>query len=170
MKKLLLTFLFCLFFTSNAVADLPPPFRFPWETTQSQTQTPKTVIITNLDDYPDLILFQLNDSRQPKEVKNNEQLDDIYPYAHASAQNSLIAIKKSVLANAGGFDKINWTEVLLKKAPIYISLSDYIEGNPDLSERVFKYKINVSTENNVTLKLSEVTFKYKNRASKVLTF
>jgi hypothetical protein len=170
MKKWMFFFAILFLYAPNAFGDAASP--------DMHVITTK-VMVTNLDQYPDIVLLAYADGNPTGfyVVSQNESIGSSGGFTGTfgfggSAVRNILAVKKSVLEAAGGVGSVNLAVLKTYTPAIVINPSLIYMGNSiPLASRTYLYRITGVTANTVSLQLYQGTFTFNDgRDSRVVSY
>jgi hypothetical protein len=166
MKKWMPVFVVLAIYSSIALADGGPSYDHIVTT---------DVLITNLDQYPNIVLLAYTDDGYDDSVyvvSQNQSLPQ-GGYSSGAGARNLLAINKSVLEAEGGVDAIDLDVLKQKYTPaVVIGLAyEYIYDSNPLVSKTYRYTITGVTADKVSLKLYQGVFTFNDgRKSEVVYY
>jgi hypothetical protein len=145
MKKWILFFAIFFVYASNASADVIPEGDYHYETND--------VVITNLNDYPDIALLSFAGSGDDNVYPVTQNVPLQQSYTWGGACNKLLAINKTVLEAEGGIDAADRDVLIAKYTPAQVISPSHgwVAGiGPDVV-KTYKYRITAVTADKVSL-------------------
>jgi hypothetical protein len=170
MKKWVLVFVVLLVYTSTAIGDSAGP---------GGRYIATEVLISNLDQYPDIVLLAYSESENNNSVyvvSQNQSLPQGYVagYGYVYGVQNLLAIRKDVLEAEGGVETIDLDVLKRKHTPAIVISSDgyYISTySSPLASQSYRYRITGVTADTVFLKLYQGIFTFSDgRNSEIVSY
>ena len=161
MKKWMIIFFILLVYVSTAFGDSAGGGGGGYDTHIVTTD----VLITNLDQYPDIVLLVYADNYYYENnaymVRQNQPLPQGGYWSAYGARN-LLAIKKSILEAEGGVAAIDMDVLKQKYTPAVViePIYDYAYDDNPLASQTYRYEITSVTPDKVSLRLYQGVFTF----------
>jgi hypothetical protein len=165
MKRILLTLLLVLVWVAPLVGDVIPENTHP---------VSREVYLTNLNDFPEMVLVSyvtgpMIQDYEATVIEQNTPLSKGYKFN----QLQLFAVKKTIVDQLGGIDRIDFAKIAEQTPPAdIVDPGTYFvpEDNPVSADRYY-YKITETTETILNLQLDHRVISFNNgRADELITY